>query len=140
MCLQTYFGVILQFDQVLPNIYFCILIKFYQIFNLQLAPTIVAETFKAVSEREIVHGELVITLVELLMVVMKVIIRMIMMIIRMIMVVMIIIMMMMEKMMVWMLDLGTLHCRIRRHPILKIPIFWDNLYVLLTHLVCSWRI
>ena len=99
----------MHFDQALANIY------------LQLASTIVAETFKAVSEREIVHGELVITLVELLMVVMKVIIRMIMMIIRMIMVVMIIIMMMMR-------------------PILKISIFWDILYVLLSHLVCSWRI
>ena len=53
------------------------MIKFYQISNLQLASTIVAETFKAVGEREIVHWELVITLVELLMVVMKVIIRMI---------------------------------------------------------------
>ena len=84
----------MHFDQVLPNIY------------LQLASTIVTETFKAVSEREIVHGELVITLVELLMVVKKVIIRMIMMIIRMIMVVMIIIMMMMEKMLVWMLIWG----------------------------------
>ena len=118
-------GIILQFDQFLPNIYFCILIKFYQISNLQLASTIVAETFKAVGEREIVHWELVITLVELLMVVMKVIIRMIMMIIRMIMVVMVIIMMMMEEMMV---------------PMLKISIFWDTLYVLLAHLVCSWRI
>ena len=128
MCLQTYFGIILQFDQVLPNIYFCILIKFYQIFNLQLAPTIVAETFKAVSEREIVHGELVITLVELLMVVMNVdgcndhnhdddgetdgLDA----------------------------DLGTLHCTLRKRPILKISIFWDTLYVLLSHLVCSWRI
>lgn len=101
------------------------MIKFYQISNLQLASTIVAETFKAVGEREIVHWELVITLVELLMVVMKVIIRMIMMIIRMIMIVMIIIKMMMEEMMV---------------PMLKISIFWDTLYVLLAHLVCSWRI
>ena len=84
----------MHFDQVLPNIY------------LQLASTIVAETFKAVSEREIVHGELVFTLVELLMVVMKVIIRMIMMIIRVIMVVMIVIMMIMEKMMLWMLIWG----------------------------------
>ena len=82
------------------------MIKFYQIFNLQLAPTIVAETFKAVSESKIVHGELVITLVEFLMVVMKVIIRMIMMIIRVIMVVMIVIMMIMEKMMLWMLIWG----------------------------------
>ena len=94
------------------------MIKFYQISNLQLASTIVAETFKAVGEREIVHWELVITLVELLMVVMKVIIRMIM-------IVMIIIKMMMEEMMV---------------PMLKISIFWDTLYVLLAHLVCSWRI
>ena len=70
----------MHFDQVLPNIY------------LQLASTIVTETFKAVSEREIVHGELVITLAELLMVVMKLIIRMIM-------IVMIIIMMMMEELM-----------------------------------------